>query len=124
MTNFAQMYRNILLVALGGALGSVVRYLVSRWMKGTLPWGTLTVNLVGCLLIGLLMGLMAKGSLSPEMKLLLVTGFCGGFTTFSTFANESFSMMKGGDVLTMALYVGGSVVVGILAVYVGLQITK
>lgn len=102
------MIRNLLLVALGGALGSVGRYLFSRWMTGTFPWGTLTVNLLGSLLIGLLTGLVAKGSLSPEMKLLLVTGFCGGFTTFSTFANESFSMMKAGDVLMMALYIGGS----------------
>ena len=118
------MIRNLLLVALGGALGSVGRYLVSRWMTGTFPWGTLTVNLLGSLLIGLLTGLVAKGSLSPEMKLLLVTGFCGGFTTFSTFANESFSMMKAGDVLMMARYIGGSVAIGILAVYVGLQIAK
>ena len=118
------MIRNLLLVALGGALGSVGRYLVSRWMTGTFPWGTLTVNLLGCLLIGLLTGLVAKGSLSPEMKLLLVTGFCGGFTTFSTFANESFSMMKAGDVLMMALYIGSSVAIGILAVYVGLQIAR
>ena len=124
ISNFALMIRNILLVALGGALGSVGRYLVSRWMTGAFPWGTLTVNLVGCLLIGLLTGLMSKGFLSPEMKLLLVTGFCGGFTTFSTFANESFSMMKAGDVLMMAFYIGGSVVVGILAVYAGLQIAK
>ena len=118
------MIRNLLLVALGGALGSVGRYLVSRWMTGTFPWGTLTVNLLGSLLIGLLTGLVAKGSLSPEMKLLLVTGFCGGFTTFSTFANESFSMTKAGDVLMMALYIGGSVAIGILAVYVGLQIAR
>ena len=89
--------RNILLVALGGALGSVCRYLLSKLSLGTFPWGTLTVNILGSLLIGLLTGLMLRGSVSPEMKLLLVTGFCGGFTTFSTFANESFGMMKAGD---------------------------
>ena len=75
--------RNILLVALGGALGSVCRYLISKLSLGTFPWGTLTVNILGSLLIGLLTGLMLRGSVSPEMKLLLVTGFCGGFTTFS-----------------------------------------
>jgi CrcB protein len=117
------MIRNLLLVALGGALGSVGRYLVSRWMTGTFPWGTLTVNLLGSLLIGLLTGLVAKGSLSPEMKLLLVTGFCGGFTTFSTFANESFSMMKAGDALQMALYLAASVVIGILAVWLGMNVS-
>ena len=65
-----------------------------------------------------------KGYVSPEMKLLLVTGFCGGFTTFSTFANESFSMMKAGDALQMALYVGASVVIGILAVWAGMAISE
>lgn len=118
------MIKNLLLVALGGAVGSVGRYLVSRWMEGSFPWGTLTVNIVGCLVIGLLTGLVAKGSLSPEMKLLLVAGFCGGLTTFSTFANESFSMMKAGDAMLAAIYIGASVAIGIFAVYVGLQISK
>ncbi len=119
-----EMIRNLLLVALGGALGSVGRYLVSRCFETTFPWGTLTVNILGSLLIGVLMGMLAKGSLSPEMKLLLVTGFCGGFTTFSTFANESLSMMKTGSVLLMAVYVGVSVTIGILAVFLGMQISK
>lgn len=115
------MIRNLLLVALGGAFGSMGRYLISKWLEGTsLPWATLTVNIVGSLLIGL----FSKEVLSPEMKLLLVTGFCGGFTTFSTFANESFSMMKAGDALLSAVYIGVSVAVGILAVYAGLQLSK
>ena len=84
------MIRNLLLVALGGALGSVGRYLVSRWMTGTFPWGTLTVNLLGSLLIGLLTGLVAKGSLSPEMKLLLVTGFCGALLLYEIFSRIPF----------------------------------
>jgi len=117
------MIRNLLLVALGGAVGSVGRYLVSKCFEGTFPWGTLTVNLLGSLLIGFLVGLVAKGTLSPEMKLLLVTGFCGGFTTFSTFANESFTMMKAGDALLTAVYIGASVVLGILAVYLGMKIS-
>ena len=75
------------------------------------------------MIIGLLVGLVSKGIVSPEMKLLLVTGFCGGFTTFSTFANESFSMMKAGDALQMALYVGASVVIGILAVWAGMNLS-
>ena len=76
------------------------------------------------LIIGLLVGLVSKGIVSPEMKLLLVTGFCGGFTTFSTFANESFGMMKAGDALQIALYVGASVIIGILAVWVGMNISE
>ena len=116
------MIRNLLLVALGGAAGSVLRYLLSG-LNTSFPWGTFTVNVLGSLMIGLLVGLMSKGVLSPEMKLLLVTGLCGGFTTFSTFANESFGMMKAGDALQMALYVGASVVVGILAVWVGMLLS-
>ncbi len=119
-----EIVRNILLVALGGGLGSVGRYLVSKYIQGSFPWGTLTVNLLGSLLIGLLMGMVAKGSLSPEMKLMLVTGFCGGFTTFSTFANESLSLLKTGNVLLMALYVGISVAAGILAAWLGMQLAR
>ena len=117
------MIRNFLLVALGGAGGSVLRYMLSN-INTSFPWGTFTVNVLGSLLIGLLVGFVSKGVLSPEMKLLLVTGFCGGFTTFSTFANESFSMMKAGDVLLTALYVGVSVIIGILAVWGGMMLSN
>ena len=117
------MIRNLLLVALGGAGGSVLRYMLSN-INTSFPWGTFAVNVLGSFLIGLLVGLMSKGVLSPEMKLLLVTGFCGGFTTFSTFANESFSMMKAGDVLLTALYVGASVIIGILAVWGGMMLSN
>lgn len=117
------MIRNLLLVALGGAVGSVLRYLLSG-INTSFPWGTFAVNILGSLLIGILVGLVSKGVLSPEMKLLMVTGFCGGFTTFSTFANESFGMMKDGDVLQMALYVGVSVVIGILAVWGGMALSN
>ena len=81
------------------------------------------VNILGSLFIGLLIGMVNKGAISPEMKLLLVTGFCGGFTTFSTFANESLGMMKAGDVLMTAIYIGASIVVGILAVWGGLALS-
>ena len=120
----SDMIRNILLVALGGAIGSVCRYLLSGMNVASWPWGTFAVNILGSLLIGFLVGLVSKGIVSPEMKLLLVTGFCGGFTTFSTFANESFSMMKAGDALQMALYLGVSVVIGILAVWLGMSISE
>ncbi len=119
------MIQNLLLVALGGALGSMGRYILSKWLENaTFPWATLAVNIIGSLLIGLLIGLIAKDVLSSEVKLLLVTGFCGGFTTFSTFANESLSLMRAGDVVLSAIYIGGSVFLGILAVYVGLLISK
>ena len=117
------MLRNILLVAIGGAIGSVCRYLLSGINVASWPWGTFAVNILGSLFIGLLVGLISKGIVSLEIKLLLITGFCGGFTTFSTFANESFSMMKAGDALQMALYLGASVVIGILAVWLGMNVS-
>lgn len=117
------MLRNILLVAIGGAIGSVCRYLLSGINVASWPWGTFAVNILGSLFIGLLVGLVSKGIVSPEIKLLLVTGFCGGFTTFSTFANDSFSMMKAGDALQMALYLAASVVIGILAVWLGMNVS-
>ena len=117
------MIRNILFVALGGATGSALRYLIPKWLDVNSSWGTLIVNVLGSLLIGILIGLVQKGVLTTEMKLLLVTGFCGGFTTFSTFANEAFSMLKVGDILLMALYTGASVVLGVLAVHIGLWIS-
>ena len=117
------MIQNILLVAFGGAVGSVCRYLISGLNSEYYPWGTFAVNILGSLLIGLLVGIVNKGGLSPEMKLLLVTGFCGGFTTFSTFTNESFGFMKAGDIMLSALYIGASVAVGVLAVWAGLNIS-
>ena len=100
------------------------RYLLSVLNVSSFPWGTFAVNVLGSLLIGLLAGLVNKGNVSPEMKLLLVAGFCGGFTTFSTFANESFGMLKTGEVLLAAIYIGVSVAVGILAVWAGIKLSE
>lgn len=119
------MIKNILLVALGGAAGSACRYLVGRVVNITdFPIATLAVNLLGCMLIGFLVGIIDRNFLSPEFKLLLISGFCGGFTTFSTFANESLAMIKAGDLLLSGLYIGISVILGILAVWLGLQLAK
>ncbi len=119
---------NILYVALGGALGSTLRYLLSKWVDGSTndayPFGTFTVNIIGCLLIGALSALVSKSTLSLEMRLLLVTGFCGGFTTFSTFANESLSLMRTQDWLTFIVYVTLSLWLGIGAVWLGNKIVQ
>lgn len=124
------MLKNILLVALGGAVGGVARYLVSRAVQGTLlstfPFGTMTANVLGCLVIGLVYGL-ADGDGAPvgaDLKLLLTVGFCGGFTTFSTFMNETLTLARGGEALMSALYVGASVALGLLAVMAGFQLAK
>lgn len=121
--------RNILLVAFGGALGSTFRFLVSRLLQGRVntdfPVGTMAVNLIGCLLIGLFYGLSERtGLISAEWRLFLIVGICGGFTTFSTFMNDSLQLLSADRILFAALYTAGSVFIGLLSVFVGMQLTR
>lgn len=124
------MIKDILLVAAGGAAGSVARYLLSHALHdtplGSFPVGTMTANILGCLAIGLVCGLSAGANppVGHSLKLLLTVGFCGGFTTFSTFMNESLTLCKAGDALLAAVYVGASVALGLAAVAGGLLISK
>lgn len=117
--------KSILLVALGGATGSVLRYLLSAWtfaqaVHWRFPIGTFVVNILGCLMVGLLAGLMAKHQfLSPDARLFLITGIAGGFTTFSALGMETFHLLRRGDMLIAGSYVASSVIVGILCVWVG-----
>ena len=118
----------ILLVAVGSALGGVLRYLmpcVFAAHKG-FPWATLTVNVVGSLLIGLLSGILARhgGASAESIRAFAVVGFCGGFTTFSTFSNETFRLIESGLWLSAAAYVGISVLAGLVAVFAGYLISK
>lgn len=121
------MIHSILLVGFGSFLGGICRFLstklIGAHLSGAFPFGTFAVNIAGCFLIGLLYGLSEHG-LSPSVRLFLAVGFCGGFTTFSTFANESLQLFKAGNVLTFALYAGLSVFLGILAAYAGNMATK
>ena len=120
--------KSFLLVFFGGGLGSGLRYLVSIAMNQyskVLPFGTFTVNILGCLLIGLILGYAQKdNTLTSNQTLLLVTGFCGGFTTFSAFANENFELIKNGEIFNFSVYSISSIVVGIVAVFVGLYFSK
>ncbi|NQY27863.1 MAG: fluoride efflux transporter CrcB [Flavobacteriaceae bacterium] len=118
----------IVLVFLGGGFGSVLRYLLSKALNSDLsgiPYGTFAVNLFGSLLIGIILGLSIKESvLTQNQTLFLATGFCGGFTTFSTFAYENHMFLKSGDFLSFALYTIGSFALGFLAVFLGMYLVK
>ena len=120
------MLKQLLLVGTGGFAGSILRYAVGRALGGiswlSLPWGTLAVNVAGCFLIGILSGLPTP--LSAHARLVLTTGFCGGFTTFSTFMNEGSALMKDEHYTYMMLYLFGSLTLGLIAVLSGHQLAK
>ncbi|NRP18723.1 putative fluoride ion transporter CrcB [Ensifer adhaerens] len=120
---------NLLLVGAGGAIGSMVRYLVGlwtlhRWGPG-FPWGTLGVNITGSFLIGLLAELiMRKFGASAEMRLFLITGVLGGYTTFSAFSLDTITLFERGDAALAVTYIAASVVLSILAVFAGLALMR
>ncbi|MEN1786090.1 MAG: fluoride efflux transporter CrcB [Bacteroidota bacterium] len=120
--------KQLFLVFLGGGLGSMLRYFIAKHLNlsdASFFWGTFTVNILGCLLIGVLLGCFTRGRWLTEQQLLLwATGFCGGFTTFSTFAFEQQKLLKSGEILSFSLYTLGSVGIGILAVSCGIWISK
>jgi CrcB protein len=123
------MGKILLIIGTGSFVGGVSRYLTSKYIQNTIlsafPFGTFFVNILGCFLIGLFYGLSERGNLvSYEWRLFLTVGFCGGFTTFSTFANENIALLKDGNIFYFALYAGLSVFIGILATYIGNLVTK
>jgi len=122
------MLQSILLVGTGGFAGSVLRFLISRFTVlqwgGLFPYGTFLVNITGCLVIGIIYGLGLKELISTDVRLLLATGVCGGFTTFSSFSMEFFVLIREDHTGLGFLYAAASMVVGLAAVWAGMAITK
>lgn len=118
------MIKNILLIGIGGFIGSVARYFLSRINLTidfySIPLGTLSVNILGSFVIGLLAGISDKSTiLTQDMRLLLMVGLCGGFTTFSSFTSENLVLMHNGQFLSVFIYTGLSILLGFAAVYIG-----
>ncbi len=121
--------KEILLIGFGGFIGSVSRYYISKINLlvdyFSIPLGTLLVNVLGSLLLGFLTGIAERSVLmNLELRLFLMIGLCGGFTTFSTFTGENLMLMRNGQFLTVAIYSGMSIFFGFLAVYLGYISTK
>jgi CrcB protein len=118
----------LLIIGAGSFFGGVARYLLSQFIQdrflSAFPFGTLTVNVIGCFLVGLVFGLSEKTSLPGEWRMFLTTGFVGGFTTFSAFSLETMSLFRDAQYVHAALYVGVSVLLGLSATYLGLTLLK
>ncbi len=118
------MLKSLLIVGAGSFIGGSVRYLLSTFLKNVcgqgFPWGTLAVNLLGCFLFGIVFAIFSKNSsTNSSLYLLLTTGLCGGFTTFSTFANESVQMLQHGNTIGFIGYVATSVIAGFVLIALG-----
>lgn len=119
--------RNILYIFLGGGFGSIMRYFISTytqklWNFNAFPFGTFVVNITGCFLIGMLTAYFLK--VDSSLKFLLITGLCGGYTTFSTFSEENFSLWQSGNYAILILYALLSLLIGLLMVFLGYEVIK
>ena len=123
------MTRSLILIGVGSCIGGISRYLIQEFVQkhypSSIPLGTLSVNIIGCFIIGVVYALASKGNiLSPELRLFLAPGLCGGFTTFSSFAYENISLMQDGEFFYTSQYVLLSILFGFASVYLGILFIK
>ena len=115
-------------IGTGSFIGGILRYLLSQFVQSkflsAFPFGTLIVNIIGCFLIGMVFGLTDRGTLTPEWRLFLATGLIGGFTTFSAFSLETVGLLRDGQLLYATTYIVGTVIIGLLATFIGISIIK
>ena len=121
--------KELIYIFIGGGLGSIVRYILGRWVNtfhnSNFPFGTLTINIIACFVLGFIIGLADhKQLLSPASRLFWAVGFCGGFSTFSAFSSETLTLIQQGQNSTMLLYIILSVVVCLIATFGGLLIAE
>lgn len=118
----------ILAIGIGSFIGGISRYLITLLIQNkflsTFPYGTFAVNIIGCFLIGIVYALSEKGNINVEWRIFLATGILGGFTTFSSFSNETVGMMRDGQYWHAFAYVAISVIVGLTATFIGISIFK
>ncbi|MGI9527688.1 MAG: fluoride efflux transporter CrcB [Weeksellaceae bacterium] len=118
------MAKNLFLIFIGGGFGSVLRYGTGYLLNKTFPYGTFTANVLGCLIIGLILGLFEREILQQTHILILAVGFCGGFTTFSSFAAENLKMLQNGNYLLFCCYLFMSIITGLSCVWLGFKLAK
>ena len=118
----------VLLVGLGSFIGGISRYLITLFVQNkilsTFPYGTMAVNIIGCFLIGTIYALSERGNWNPEWRIFLATGIMGGFTTFSSFSNETVSMLRDAEYWPAFTYVALSIIIGLAATFAGISLIK